>query len=108
DELKRKDNNFIVIGTVLDKEASIDHLFDLEGVDAIENPSLMEAIVDVFKQPDEPLDSLDTYLESGDHEKSLLMVDDKTSIRYSNIVRDHGRNALNSWKLALAYIYLTP
>ncbi|HLR65256.1 MAG TPA: alpha-amylase family glycosyl hydrolase, partial [Pseudogracilibacillus sp.] len=108
DELKRKDNNFIVIGTVLDKEASIDPLFDLEGVDAIENPSLMEAIVDVFKQPDEPLNSLDAYLESDQHAKSLLMVDDKTSIRYSNIVRDHGRNALNSWKLALAYVYLTP
>lgn len=108
DALKKKNSSFILTGTTVDVKENLDDLYAIDSLDAIQNVEIMDRLVSVFQEPDNSLEALDDILLSDHHQKSLLMVDNKNVARFSNLVRDHGRTSVTSWKLVLAYLYMMP
>lgn len=107
DEIKAENPDFYILGSTLQGEEDVTYLHEYN-IDAIENWKMFQAMNDTFSQIDEPVSSLqETWTEVGS-EKDLLFVDNEITARFSNNTADHGRNALTTWKLALAYMYFTP
>lgn len=107
DELKKKNPNFYIIANTLQGD-NIEHLCANENIDAIANEALMQQIQDVLAHVDEPISRLYDVTEKNACDKMLLFADNKNTPRFSNLVADEGRNAITTWKLALAYLYLSP
>src|SRR5699024_1612154 len=106
--LKQKNSQLMLAGKTLDVTDPLDELYELEHLDAIQNEEIMEKLVAAIQEPNNGLDELDDMLLSPQQHKSLLMVDNKEVARFSNLVRDHDRNSVTAWKLALSYLYMMP
>lgn len=107
-ELKKKDPNFYFIATTLQGGADIDALKENENIDAIANEQFYKNMNEVFMKPDEPVSKVVEETELIGDYRDLLYVDNINTPRFSNNFGDFGRNRVTAWKLALAYLYLTP
>jgi len=105
-ELKQIDPYFHIIATTLQENEDVADLYAIENIDAIANKSLSEKINEVFTFPDVPVSHL---FENGEHSfRDLIYVDNMNTARFSNNFAENERNAVMTWTLALAYMYLTP
>lgn len=86
----------------------IEALCSNDHIDAIAHQALSEKITDVFAHVDTPVSQLYETSTQTDCDKMMLFADNKNMARFSNVVADEGRNAVTTWSLALAYLYLTP
>lgn len=106
-DIKAKNDKFYFIAKSLPGE-NIEHLCANEAIDAIAHERLLTEMQDVFAHVDTPVSQLYETMNETACDKMLLFADDKSTARFSNVVADQGRNAVTSWTLALAYLYLTP
>lgn len=102
------DSNFQLLANTSGSGESVEHLVNNPHIQAIDNVSIYEKLDEVFTEPDVPVSILyDTWEEAGSN-KDLLFIDNENTPRFSNVLFENGRNALNTWKLALTYMYTTP
>lgn len=106
-EIKAKHRDFVIIANSLQGD-ELEHLCDLEHIDAIANVSLMKEIQDVFSQVDMPVSRLYEVTKNNACDKMLLFADNKNTPRFSFIFAENGRNALTTWTLTLTYLYFSP
>lgn len=108
EHIHKLDSEFYVLAGVSSSGQSKMELSEIEFIDAIENNAMFEELNHVFTEADRPVSSLyDTWIESG-NQSDILFVDNQDTARFSNNFAEKGRNALTTWKLALAYMYTTP
>lgn len=107
-QIKKLDPSFYLLGDILfDDEASEEILKNTE-LDALENSTLNESMVNVFAAPDKPVsDIYETWANSG-NQQGLLYMDDFYSERFTQAFAENNRNSLTAWTLALTYMYTTP
>lgn len=108
DEIKTKDSNFYLIATTLQGNDDMEHVREIEQIDAIANDAMYEAMNEVFIKPDEPISKLYDVRGEEASNRDLLYVDNWNTPRFSNNFAEQGRNAETTWGLALGYLYLTP
>lgn len=108
EELKKKDPNFYFIATTLQGDADVSSLIDNPNIDAIANEQFYKNMNEVFMQPDEPVSKVFEQTILTEDFRDLLYVDNLNTPRFSNNFGENGRNRVTAWKLALAYLYLTP
>src|SRR5690625_4562340 len=106
--IKEKNPNFMIIARTLQGNEDVDALLNNPHIDAVENTRLMEKLNDVLIQPDQAVSGLEELLFHTHPEKNMLTVDNKYTPRFSNQFAEQGRNAVTTWSLALAYLYLMP
>lgn len=106
--IKEKKNNFYLIATTLQGDTDTEKLLAIEQLDAVANEKVYQALNDVFEKPDEPVAKLFDIRKDTANLRDLLFIDNIQTARFSNNFGDHGRNAVTTWKMALAYLYLTP
>lgn len=107
EEIKSVHPNFYLVAKSLQGDP-IEDLCTIEQLDAVADETLLIDIQEVFAHVDTPISQLYDQSNETECETMLLFADNKQSARFSNIVADEGRNAVTSWTLALAYLYLTP
>lgn len=108
EEIKQTNPNFFIIARTLHGNAEVEHLINNEHIDAVENDEMYQVMNESFIKADQPIESIFNTWISSNNEKSLLFVDNKNSARFSNNFAEQGRNALTTWRLALAYLYFMP
>lgn len=107
ERIKSEHPKFYLVANSLQGD-NIEALCANDNIDAIAHEALAEEINEVFAQVDTPVSQLYETSIQTDCDKMLLYADNKTMARFSNVVADEGRNAVTTWSLALAYLYLTP
>lgn len=107
-DIKQEQSNFYLIATTLQEDGEFEHLFDIDGLDAVSNPAMYEAMNDAFSKPDEPVADVYNTFQDWDNHKNMLYVDNMNTPRFSNNFGDQGRNAETTWGIALGYLYFTP
>ena len=107
EEIKKRDPNFTIIANTLQGDA-LDHLCEMEHIDAIADTALMNEIQQVFSQVDEPVSRLYEVTDQSACDKMLLYADNKNTPRFSYLFGKEVRNALTTWTLTLAYLYYSP
>lgn len=107
-EIKEKDPNFYVLATTLQGNEDVADVLQIDTIDAVANEKLSTELNHVFTKADEPVSKLFDYKEREKGYRDLLFVDNINTARFSNNFADNGRNAVTTWTLALAYMYLTP
>lgn len=108
EELKKKNPNFYLIATTLQGETDVTALVDNPNIDAVANEQFYQNVNDVLKQPDKPVSQIYENTDLTGNHRDLLYLDNLNTARFSNNFGDYGRNRVTAWKLALAYLYLTP
>lgn len=106
-EIKEINPDFHLMASTLHQATDVEYLYDYD-FDAIENWEMAASLNDVFTQVNEPVSKLYEETEAVDHSRDLILVDNQNTSRFSNSFTEKGRNAVTTWKLALAYMYLTP
>lgn len=107
EHIKTNHPKFYILANSLQGD-NIESLCGNEHIDAIAHQALAEKINEVFAHVDTPISQLYETTSQTDCDNMLLFVDNKNMARFSNVVADEGRNAVTTWSLALAYLYLTP
>src|SRR5699024_7866839 len=105
EHIKEKNPKFYLIAESL-QGANLEHLCSNEGLDAIAHQALYEKINEVFAKVDSPVSELYDLTKQTECDKMLLFADNKNTARFSNVFADEGRNAVTTWTLTLAYLYL--
>ncbi|WP_449354086.1 alpha-amylase family glycosyl hydrolase [Virgibacillus natechei] len=107
-ELKDKDEDFYLLGDILQTDERASQLKENTDIDLIENQDLYEAMNEVFSVEGTPVsDLVETWEESGSH-SDILYVDNMYTERFTQKFTENGRNDLTTWTLALTYMYTTP
>ena len=107
--LKEEDPYFYTIAMSLHDDADTSALLEIEEIDAVANVHAFKQMNETLTNPDNPISALEEIRnEDTDHSRDLLYVDNMNTSRFSNNFAENGRNAVTTWKLALAYLYLTP
>lgn len=107
EHIKEKNPKFYLIAESL-QGANLEYLCSHEELDAIAHQALYEKINEVFSKVDTPVSELYNLTKQTECDKMLLFADNKNTARFSNVFADEGRNAVTTWTLTLAYLYLTP
>lgn len=107
-EIKEKNPNFYIIATTLQGDSDVEKLRNIDYIDAVANEEMFNIMNEVFTLPDEPVSEIYESHAGKESFKDLLYVDNMNTARFSNNFADNGRNAVTTWTLALAYMYLTP
>ena len=106
--VKEKSSDFFILANVLDEEADMEPLAEMEQIDAIQNYAMFHKMNDVFAQVNTPMDDLMDGWNEKVEDKSILFVDTKDTPRFSYTTAEQSRSALTTWKLALTFMYTTP
>ncbi|MBP1969015.1 alpha-amylase [Virgibacillus natechei] len=107
-QIKEIDENFYLLGDILDTDQASEQLKEITEIDMIENQDLFESMTEVFAEEGNPVSAIyETWEESGSY-SDLLYVDSKDTKRFSQMFAENGRNDLTTWSLALTYMYTTP
>lgn len=108
-ELKEEDPYLYFIATSLQEDSNMEHLLEIEELDAVANVETFKQMNETFAQENQPVKELLEIRDTEEaSERDLLYVDNMNTARFSNNFGDNGRNAVTSWRLALSYMYLTP
>ncbi len=106
--VKEKSPNFFILANLLDEEADMKPLAEIEHIDAIQNYAMFHKMNDVFAQVNTPMADLMDGWDAEVEDKSILFVDTKDTPRFSYTTAEQSRSALTTWKLALTFMYTTP
>lgn len=106
-ELKVNDPYFFIIATTLQGNRDMEHLHDIEYIDAIANDRVYEKMNEVFMQVDKPVSELSELRADNASTRDLLYIDNILTPRFSNNFAEQGRNAVTTWTMALSYLYFT-
>lgn len=107
-ELKTENPNFYLIATTLQGNEDVNHLYEIDQLDAIANEQLHQKMNDIFIQPEQPISELTDFRGENISNRDLLFVDNINTARFSNNFAEQERNAVTTWTLALSYMYFTP
>lgn len=101
--------DFYVLGGISEGADDSEDEDNLEFLDAVESRAMFEKMNEIFIEADQPVSALyDTWVENGKQDSNLIFIDNQNTARFSNNFAEKDRNALTTWKLALAYMYTTP
>ncbi|GGA73802.1 alpha-amylase family glycosyl hydrolase [Ornithinibacillus halotolerans] len=106
-ELKEFKPELMIIAEVLSDQMPKE-LLELSAIDAVDNPELSQAIVDAFANADNPIISIYEKWEETKSNKNLIYVDNRWMDRFTQIVSENKRDDVNTWNLALTYLFTTP
>ncbi|UJL47602.1 alpha-amylase [Virgibacillus sp. NKC19-16] len=107
-QIKEMDEDFYLLGDILQTDERAAHLKENTDIDLIENQDLYESMTEVFSEEGNPVSALvETWEESGSH-SDILYVDNMYTERFTQKFTENGRNDLTTWTLALTYMYTTP
>lgn len=106
-ELKTEKQDLYIVANVL-SDKTPDALLQIPSIDVVENPELSKKIVEVLSHVDSPVsDIFHTWQELGNR-NGLIYVDNKVMDRFAQVAGMNGRDDVNTWQLALAYMLTSP
>ncbi|WP_017796317.1 alpha-amylase family glycosyl hydrolase [Oceanobacillus kimchii] len=106
--IKEKDEDFYLIGDILDSEAANIQELEETSLDIVANPMLHESLKQVFSNVDNPVSEVYNQWENLETDSPLITIDGFTEERFTNAYSKNQRNSLTAWTLALTYMYTTP
>lgn len=106
-EIKAINPDFYVIANVLEDGKDNRNLYDYN-IDAVENTLMLDAMNNTFTTLGAPIQALFEQWQENADPRDVLLIDNKNVARYSNNLGENNRNRETLWKMALAYMYITP
>lgn len=108
-ELKDRHEDFYLLGDILNsKTENVTEVLERTSLDAVDNYELGDIISEVFSEPDQAVSQIYEASTIAEEYPSIVGVDDKYSMRFTQKFAENKRNTLTAWKLALTYMYTTP
>ncbi|BAC13141.1 alpha-amylase [Oceanobacillus iheyensis HTE831] len=106
--IKETDEEFYLIGDILDPESANIQELEETPLDIVANPMLHERLKQVFSDVDNPVSEVYHQWENLETDSPLITIDNFTEERFTNAYSKNQRNSLTAWTLALTYMYTTP
>lgn len=106
--VKELNPEFYLLGDTLVTDANSAEIINDTALDAIGSMRLKDAMVEVFAEPDNAVESIYEVWQTAENQQPLLYVDDFNSKRFTQEFSENRRNTLTTWSLVLTYMYTTP
>lgn len=106
--IKGVNPNFYLLGDILITDEASEELLTETELDAFDNMSLRDSMVEVFSAPDNNVSDIYETWSNKPNQYGLSYLDDFYTERFTNAYSENGRNSLTTWTLALTYMYTTP
>ncbi|WP_087973327.1 alpha-amylase family glycosyl hydrolase [Oceanobacillus rekensis] len=106
--LKSVNPEFYLLGDILITDEASDEILAETELDAFENMSLRDSMVDVFAAPDNNVSTIYETWSNSSNQHGLIYMDDFYTERFTQAYSENHRNSLTTWTLALTYLYTTP